>query len=100
MDKDTTAPSKSAAGAAKASKDTPPVVTRDPICAMEVATDAGKPTHEHQGHVYYFCCAGCRDKFIADPDAYMKAQDLVCGMSVDRATARHLTTHNGARFYF
>ena len=64
-------------------------VVRDPVCAMTVDPAAGKPTHEHGGHLYHFCATGCRDKFAAAPDDFISAEDPVCGMSVDRATARH-----------
>jgi Cu+-exporting ATPase len=79
---------------------TPEAVIRDPVCGMTVDPNAGKPSHEHAGHVYHFCCDGCRTKFEADPEAYLKAEDPVCGMSVDRATARHMAKHASERFYF
>jgi len=46
---------------------------KDPVCGMRVALDAGKPSVEHEGRVYQFCSAGCRDKFIADPTRYLGA---------------------------
>ncbi len=44
---------------------------RDPVCGMTV--DPHKTPHraEHAGHPYYFCSAGCRTKFIADPARYL-----------------------------
>jgi Cu+-exporting ATPase len=27
--------------------------------------------HQHQGYTYYFCAAGCRSKFAANPDQYL-----------------------------
>jgi Cu+-exporting ATPase len=75
-------------------------VIRDPVCGMTVDPHAGKPSHEHAGHVYHFCCDGCRTKFAAEPEAYLTAEDPVCGMSVDRATAKHMAKHAGERFYF
>ncbi len=75
-------------------------VVRDPVCAMTVDPAAGKPTHEHGGHLYHFCATGCRDKFAAAPEDFVSAEDPVCGMSVDRATARHVAKHEGQRFYF
>ena len=75
-------------------------VTRDPVCGMTVDPDAGKPTHEHEGHLYHFCCNGCREKFTARPVDYIEAEDPVCGMKVTRATARHMAKHAGQRFYF
>ena len=42
----------------------------DPVCGMTVtASDAAMPA-EHDGITYYFCCAGCRQKFNENPDAY------------------------------
>ncbi|WP_231635443.1 HAD-IC family P-type ATPase, partial [Novosphingobium sp. ST904] len=39
-----------------------------------MTVDPAKTAHhtEHAGHTYRFCSAGCRTKFIADPDAYLK----------------------------
>jgi Cu+-exporting ATPase len=43
----------------------------DPVCGMTV--DPEKTAHhaEHAGNYYHFCSAGCRAKFIANPDAYL-----------------------------
>ncbi len=43
----------------------------DPVCGMSVQKDSARYTLEHAGAVYYFCCAGCREKFGADPAAYL-----------------------------
>ena len=53
-----------------ASNDAAQTVT-DPVCGMKV--DPAKTGHhaEHDGQSYHFCSAGCRSKFIADPDAYL-----------------------------
>ena len=45
----------------------------DPVCGMTVATDSSRPVR-HAGAAYYFCCAGCRDAFEKDPDAYLKRE--------------------------
>ncbi|MEW5422974.1 heavy metal translocating P-type ATPase [Amorphus sp. 3PC139-8] len=74
--------------------------TRDPVCGMTVDPNADKPSFEHDGHVYRFCCEGCRTKFAADPAAYTQAIDPVCGMTVNRGTARYLSKHEGEKFYF
>ena len=76
------------------------VVVRDPVCGMIVDPAAGKPTAEHDGRIYHFCCAGCRTKFEADPQAYIEAKDPVCGMTVQRASARHFLRHGGRGNYF
>jgi len=45
----------------------------DPVCGMKV--DPAKTPHRHtqDGHAYYFCGAGCRSKFIAEPGKYEDA---------------------------
>ncbi|ODA66812.1 Copper-transporting P-type ATPase [Methyloligella halotolerans] len=74
--------------------------TRDPVCGMTVDLAKGKPSLVHDGRSFHFCSEHCRDKFAAEPEAYLTAEDPVCGMSVDRASAEHMAKHEGARFYF
>ncbi|HUK10926.1 MAG TPA: heavy metal translocating P-type ATPase [Stellaceae bacterium] len=44
---------------------------RDPVCGMTVAPATAQHHFEHAGRHYYFCCAGCRQKFAADPRRYL-----------------------------
>ncbi|MEP7029644.1 MAG: YHS domain-containing protein, partial [Pseudolabrys sp.] len=39
----------------------------DPVCGMTVDPHNAKHRADHQGHPYYFCSAGCKTKFTADP---------------------------------
>ncbi|MBD0413541.1 heavy metal translocating P-type ATPase [Oryzicola mucosus] len=87
-------------GHGKAATPDAEAVLRDPVCGMVVDPSAGKPSVEHDGHVYHFCCAGCRDKFVKEPDSYISATDPVCGMTVARASAKHFLRHEGDKFYF
>ena len=48
-----------------------PEQARDPVCGMTVDIATAKHTHEHAGVTHYFCGAGCKAKFVADPDKYM-----------------------------
>jgi Cu+-exporting ATPase len=43
----------------------------DPVCGMTVDPHKTQHRHQHQGHTYYFCSAGCRTKFAADPAKYL-----------------------------
>ncbi len=43
---------------------------KDPVCGMTV-TEQSQHRTEHQGRSYYFCGAGCRTKFVADPGRYL-----------------------------
>jgi Cu+-exporting ATPase len=77
----------------------------DPVCGMSLDPAKAKHTAEHGGKIYYFCCARCREKFVADPAAFLDkaapaAKDPVCGMSVDPATAKHKAAHGGRTYYF
>jgi xanthine dehydrogenase accessory factor len=44
----------------------------DPVCGMTVAADDSSYPLVHDGVTYYFCRAGCRRAFEADPAAYVK----------------------------
>ena len=44
---------------------------KDPVCGMSVTINTAKHTAEHAGRTYYFCSAGCRVKFAADPARYL-----------------------------
>ena len=43
----------------------------DPVCGMRVDPATAEHRFEHGGQVFHFCCSGCREKFIADPAAYL-----------------------------
>jgi P-type Cu+ transporter len=43
----------------------------DPVCSMTVDPAAAKHRADYQGRAYFFCCAGCKTKFIADPQKYL-----------------------------
>ncbi len=47
--------------------------TTDPVCGMAVSADSSRPVR-YEGTDYYFCCAGCRQAFEQDPDAYLKKE--------------------------
>ncbi|MGE0362603.1 MAG: XdhC family protein [Vicinamibacterales bacterium] len=43
----------------------------DPVCHMEVVTAGAAHTAAIGGVTYYFCCGGCRTRFVADPARYL-----------------------------
>src|SRR5262245_33752853 len=43
---------------------------KDPVCGMNVDPHKTPHRHIHHGRPYYFCSAGCRNKFAADPEKY------------------------------
>ena len=44
---------------------------KDPVCGMWVDPHRAKQRAEHNGQPYYFCSAGCREKFMAAPMRYL-----------------------------
>jgi xanthine dehydrogenase accessory factor len=50
-----------------------PVVATDPVCHMEVNVATAKHVAEVDGTTYYFCCPGCRGRFVKDPQRYLSA---------------------------
>jgi Cu+-exporting ATPase len=43
----------------------------DPVCGMSVDPATAKNHATHAGQGYFFCSAGCRTKFVADPERYL-----------------------------
>lgn len=96
---------------------------KDPVCGMTVNPATAKHLRERQGKRFYFCCAGCAEKFQADPEKYLKAapasglvmlgsppakssptkatvKDPVCGMDVDPTQAKFKAENQGKQFFF
>ena len=44
---------------------------KDPICGMMVEKSKAKHKSEFQGKAFYFCCAGCKQKFEQSPERYL-----------------------------
>ena len=51
----------------------PPAGVIDPVCGMTVDPATAKHKAGHKGYDYYFCSAGCKTKFQADPAKYLGA---------------------------
>jgi len=45
----------------------------DPVCGMTVMASASAMPAEHDGITYYFCCAGCHQRFSENPGVYIQA---------------------------
>jgi xanthine dehydrogenase accessory factor len=42
----------------------------DPVCGMTVEVEGARHTAEVAGRTWYFCCGGCRDRFVAAPERF------------------------------
>lgn len=87
-----------------------------------------KATYEYNGKTYYFCCNGCKEAFVKDPEKYIQkatteehmhgqAQaeeehmhasseeegtvvDPACGMKIKKSDAKATYEYNGRTYYF
>jgi Cu2+-exporting ATPase len=59
---------------------------RDPVCGMPVAADS-KRTHDYQGRTYRFCSEGCRARFSAEPEQYLKNVSPRIDAKAEQSTA-------------
>jgi len=57
----------------------------DPVCGMSVDPATAKHKAEHGGETFFFCSAGCRGKFVAEPAKYLGT----VGEVADRAGRAH-----------
>jgi YHS domain-containing protein len=49
----------------------------DPVCGMKVNPEKAAATLERDGKTYYFCCAGCQERFLGQAKPPAAAQPLV-----------------------
>ncbi|MEE8378652.1 MAG: YHS domain-containing protein [Candidatus Aminicenantaceae bacterium] len=55
----------------------------DPVCGMELKKEDAKHTYEYKEKTYYFCMASCKEKFVENPEEYLKDADeqMTCPVS-------------------
>jgi YHS domain-containing protein len=46
-------------------------MVKDPVCGMEVEEGKAAATYEYKGKKFYFCAAGCKDRFSKDPEKFI-----------------------------
>ncbi len=61
-------------GGKPASEGAADMMATDPVCGMGVDIHAAKHRASHNGRPYYFCCAGCKTKFEAEPARYLSKE--------------------------
>lgn len=50
-------------------------LSRDPVCGMRLSPKTAAYAVKKNSQTYYFCAAGCRDKFRAKPEKFIKGGD-------------------------
>jgi YHS domain-containing protein len=46
---------------------------RDPVCGMDVDPATAAGSEEYQGTTYYFCSAGCLERFRERPEEFVSS---------------------------
>jgi YHS domain-containing protein len=77
----------------------------DPVCGMKVKKSEAKATYEHNGKTYYFCMEECKEKFVKNPEMYVKMDEdkvacPVSGEEISKSEAAGFFEHNGKTYYF
>jgi len=71
-----------------------------PVSGEKVLKSEAAGPYKYNNTEYYFCCNGCVEKFKKDPETYLnKTTDLICGMSVDKRTAKK-ASYEGKDYFF
>lgn len=47
------------------------MAVEDPVCGMTIEPEEAAATSEYEGTTYYFCSAGCKEAFDAEPAGYV-----------------------------
>jgi P-type Cu+ transporter len=48
-------------------------MVQDPVCGMTIREEEAAGTSDYKGRKFFFCSAGCKAKFDADPEKYLRA---------------------------
>ena len=75
----------------------------DPVCCMKVKKSEAAATFELNGKTYYFCMEGCKEKFKANPEKYIKkdGEKVSCpvsGKEIKKSDAAGSTEYNGKTY--
>jgi Cu+-exporting ATPase len=62
---------------------------RDPVCGMAVDPATAKNRADHAGSSFFFCCAGCKAKFLASPERYLNPSGAAAAPAARATQAAH-----------
>ena len=71
-----------------------PALERDPVCGMNVNPATARHVYERAAKKYYFCCARCVERFVADPNGYLNKPApsglVMLGMPAPKPASSHV----------
>lgn len=56
----------------------------DPVCGMAVAEDKAAAAYDYQGKKYYFCAVRCKERFVQDPERFIKKNNAESHLDFSR----------------
>jgi ArsR family transcriptional regulator len=54
-------------------------VTKDVVCGMRLSAARSSYRADHEGQMYFFCAAGCQEKFLERPEIYAHTKHVMKG---------------------
>ena len=51
-------------------------MAQDPVCGMHVDEDKPAETAQYEKQTFYFCCEGCKERFLERPEVFVARQKL------------------------
>lgn len=77
----------------------------DPTCGMKIKKSEAKINYEYEGKTYYFCSEECKEKFVKEPEKYIKkeAEAVTCpvtGEKIADTKAAPSYDYKGKTYYF
>jgi YHS domain-containing protein len=76
-----------------------------PVMGHEIADLEKAESYEYEGKTYYFCCPGCKEKFIQHPEIYIESNGdkIICpvmGNEVKDPEKAAKSVYEGKTYYF
>jgi YHS domain-containing protein len=63
-------------------------LVRDVVCGMMIEPATAAATSEYKGATYYFCAAGCKQEFDANPEKFLGSSSEPAGLPAERPRRR------------
>ncbi len=63
-------------------------LVKDVVCGMMIDPATAAATSQYKSATYYFCAAGCKQDFDADPEKYLGSSAQPAGPSQARPAKR------------
>ncbi len=63
-------------------------LVKDVVCGMMIEPTTAAATSEYKGATYYFCAAGCKQEFDANPEKFLSSSSQPADTPAERPRRR------------